>query len=117
MMDSTRHFAKVALKNYVLPETILMVALCTFDTLYTLFCVRAGLAEETNPFLRHTLANSNAAFLLVKGASFLVPLTLLEFIRAHRPKFVEKAMRFGFMAYSTAYFGGSILIVLVKLYR
>ncbi len=117
MKDSATKIFQTILKNHVLPETILMVVLCTFDTLYTLFCVRAGLAEETNPVLRHTLAVSDFAFLLVKGASFLIPLTLLELIRAKRPKFVEQAMRFGFMAYAGCYFGGSVLIVLVKLYR
>jgi len=116
MKDTATTMFQRILRNHVLPETILMVVLCTFDTLYTLFCVRAGLAEETNPVLRHTLAISDFAFLLVKGVSFLLPLSLLELIRAYRPQFVERAMRIGFMAYACFYFGGSVLIVLVKLY-
>ena len=110
------HVASVFGKNYVLPETILMMVLCTFDTLYTLICVRAGLAEETNPFLRNALAKSDFAFLAVKMTSYLVPLIVLEFVRHHHPRFVEKAMRFGFMAYAVAYFGGSVILVLMKLY-
>ena len=117
MKKKVAHVKTIVVHNYVLPETILMMVLCTFDTLYTLVCVRAGLAEETNPILRDALAKSDFAFLAVKMTSYLVPLIVLEFVRHHHPRFVEKAMRFGFMAYALAYFGGSVMLVLLKLYR
>ena len=87
-------------KRFVMPETTLLVALCTWDMLYTLYCVRTGLAREANPALRSSLAHSNSAFLVLKGATFLVPVVALELIRSKRPKFVSLAMRVGFVAYA-----------------
>src|ERR1700677_4709593 len=87
-------------KRFVLPETTLLVALCTWDMLYTLYCVRNGLARETNPALKSSLASSNLTFVLVKAATFLVPVMILEIIRSKRPKLVSVAMRVGFVAYA-----------------
>jgi hypothetical protein len=98
-------------KRFVLPETTLLVTLCTWDMLYTLYCVRAGVAREANPALQRTLAHSNTAFLIVKGATFLVPVVVLEVIRTHRPKLVTFAMRFSFLAYAVIYICGSIALV------
>ena len=88
----------------------MLVALCTFDMLFTLYCVRAGLAKEANPVLQQSLARSDSAFLFIKGASFLVPITILEFIRHRRPSFVVRALRFGFVAYAVIYVVGSIAL-------
>ncbi len=99
------------MRRFVLPETTLMVALCTWDMLYTLYCVRAGLAQEANPALKDSLAHSNVEFLILKGSTFLVPVIVLEVIRSHRPKLVSFAMRFGFIAYAAIYIGGSIALV------
>jgi hypothetical protein len=101
---------RAALRRFVLPETTLMVALCTWDMLYTLYCVRTGLAQEANPALKNSLAHSNVEFLIVKGSTFLVPVIVLEVIRSHRPKLVTFAMRFGFIAYAAIYIGGSIAL-------
>lgn len=111
-MDKHTHEIVTAMaKRFVLPETVLLVALCTWDTLYTLFCVRAGLAREANPALRSSLEHSDTAFLLVKGATFLVPIIVLELIRTKRPKLVTMAMRVGFVAYSVLYIFGSIALM------
>ena len=82
----------------VLKETVLLTLTCTLDAVYTLFAVRVGWATETDPMLALPLQHSDAAFLLVKGASFLVPITALEAIRTSRPKFVPQTMRFGLHA-------------------
>jgi len=97
-------------KRFVLPETVLLVALCTWDMLYTLYCVRTGLAHEENPMLRSSIASSDTAFLIVKGSTFLIPILLLELIRTIRPRFVTFMMRFGFLAYALLYIGGSIAV-------
>ena len=114
MIGMKRHLKEVLValvKRFVLPETTLLVALCTWDMLYTLYCVRAGLAKEANPALKTTLTHSNAEFLIVKGSTFLVPVVVLEVIRSHRPKLVTFAMRFGFIAYAVIYIGGSIALM------
>ena len=98
-------------ERFVLPETTLLVALCTWDMLYTLYCVRAGLAREANPALRNSLAKSNMSFLILKGSTFLVPVVVLEMIRTKRPKLVTFAMRFGFVAYAVIYISGSIALM------
>lgn len=99
------------LKRFVLPETVLLVTLCTWDMLYTLYCVRHGIAKESNPALRSSLHGSNISFILLKGATFLVPVAVLEIIRSIRPKFVTLAMRVGFLAYAVLYIGGSIALL------
>ena len=109
-MDLRRHDVKHALtKRFVLAETILLVTLCTWDTLYTLICVRLGFAHEENPMLKGTIAHSDMAFLLVKGATFLVPVFVLELIRCIRPRLVTNVMRFVFVAYALIYTVGSIV--------
>jgi hypothetical protein len=97
-------------KRFVLPETLLLVSLCTWDMIYTLYCVRLGIAKETNPELKRSLAQSNTAFLLLKGATFLLPVAILEIIRTWRPQLVTLAMRIGFIAYAIIYISGSIAL-------
>ena len=80
-------------KRFVLPETTLLVTLCTWDMLYTLYCVRAGVAREANPALQKTLAHSNTAFLVVKGATFLVPVVVLEVIRTRPSRAANRSNR------------------------
>jgi hypothetical protein len=111
-MGKHNHEIKTAIaKRFVLPETTLLVTLCTWDMLYTLYCVRNGLAREANPALKTSLTNSNMTFILVKGATFLIPVVILELIRSLRPKFVTVAMRVGFVAYALIYIGGSIALL------
>ncbi len=110
MQPRHKELIKTITKRFVLPETILLVTLCTWDMLYTLYCVRTGVAREQNPILKGSLDQSNWAFLLLKGATFLVPIWLLEIIRTIRPKFVTSVMRCGFLAYAAIYIGGSILV-------
>ncbi len=105
-----KEIAGAVTKRFVLPETILLVTLCTWDMLYTLYCVRMGLAREANPEFKRSLAASNAAFLLQKGATFLVPVFILEIIRTWRPQLVTVAMRIGFVAYALIYVSGSIAL-------
>lgn len=109
-MQLGRHDMKHALtKRFVLAETILLVTLCTWDMLYTLICVRLGFAHEENPMLKGTIAHSDIAFLVVKGATFLVPVFVLELIRCIRPRLVTNVMRFVFVAYALIYTLGSLI--------
>ncbi len=96
-------------RRIVMPETVLIVTLCTWDMLYTLYCVRTGLAREQNPVLQASIDHSDARFLIVKGLTFMIPVIFLEILRTLRPKFVTNAMRLGFLAYAVIYIVGSLV--------
>lgn len=76
-----------------------------------MWAVRLGWATETNPMLAATLARSDSAFLLIKGASFILPIAALEFIRAKRPEFVARALRIAIGGYLFLYVLVSLLLV------
>ena len=111
MQHHLKEAISAATKRFVLPETTLLVILCTWDMLFTLYCVRTGLAREANPTLKQSLDHSNFAFLALKGGSFLFPVAVLEIIRSKRPQFVTVAMRIGFLAYAAIYIFGSIALI------
>ena len=105
-----KEIRKALAESHVLPETTLLVCLCTFDMLFTLYCVRVGLAREANPMLKQSLSDSNLHFIFLKAATFLVPVTCLELLRRYRPRFVASALRMAFVGYLAIYLGGSIAL-------
>jgi len=111
MQDHVSEVVHATTKRFVLPETVLLVTLCTWDMLFTLYCVRNGLAREANPALRRSLQHSNLVFIALKASTFLLPVILLEIIRSKRPEFVTLAMRIGFLTYAFIYISGSIALM------
>jgi len=99
-----------ALSQRVTNATTTLVSLCFLDMASTLFAVRMGLATEANPLLAPFLEMSDASFLLVKGASFVIPLTIIELLRAQKPKFTHAILKLGACAYPTVYVVGSLLV-------
>jgi hypothetical protein len=99
-----------ALSRRVTNATVILVSMCFLDMAHTLFAVRMGIAHEANPLLAPFLEMSDAWFLIVKGASFVVPLTIVELLRAQKPKFTQNILNLGACAYPTFYILGSLLV-------
>lgn len=80
-----------------------VAGICLIDLLHTIVLVGTGVAVEANPLLAPIIAHSWLAFALVKAASFMVPLAIIEAIRPLRPHFIRRALRLGAIAYVLVY--------------
>lgn len=98
------------LTRNVFPETVALVAVCVFDMASTLIAVRSGRALEANPVLSASLQNSNAAFIILKTASYLGPLILLELIGRYRPEMTRNAIRACLFGYICLYVIGVVSV-------
>ena len=94
----------------VLPETMLLAAICFADMIQTLIVVRRHMAVEANPMLAAAMDYSPWIFALVKSASFLIPLTAVEVLRPMSPRFVRMALRIGATGYLLLYLVGTLRI-------
>lgn len=90
-------------RRAILPETAVVALIGLLDLAHTIFLVGIGVAVEANPLLAPVIAKSWVLFALVKAASFLIPLTIIESIRPLSPKFIRFALRAGAIAYVTVY--------------
>jgi len=103
----------LAQRRPVLLESSALTLVCTLDMLSTLYLIRAHIAIESNPWMAVLLAHSYAAFLAVKGATFLVPIAILEILRPVRPELVQRALRTCLFGYLAMYLIGSIGLKLI----
>lgn len=102
-----------SLRRPVLRESAALACVCTLDMVSTLYLIRAHIAIESNPWMALPLAHSDAAFLVVKGATYLVPITILELLRPIQPELVPRAMRACLFGYLALYLLGSIGLKLI----
>lgn len=100
-------------KRSLLRESVMLATICTADMLTTLYWVRNGMAVESNPLFVGPLAHSDATFLLLKGASYLVPIAILEALRSVQPEAVVRALRACLIGYVALYALGLIGLSLV----
>lgn len=98
------------IRPVILPETMLLAAICFADMIQTLVVVRQHLAVEANPMLRAAMDYNPWMFALVKCATFLIPLTAVEILRPMSPQFVRFALRLGATAYLLIYLLGTLRI-------
>ncbi|MFM9873488.1 MAG: DUF5658 family protein [Fimbriimonadaceae bacterium] len=103
-------YIRDALSRRVTNATVILVSLCFLDMAHTLFAVRMGIAREANPLMAPFIEMGDASFLLVKGASFVIPLTVVELLRAKKPKFTQAVLNLGAVAYPTVYILGSLVV-------
>ena len=108
MSPDVATLGRLASRRPVLCESALLAAVCTLDMVSTLYLIRTHLAIESNPWMAAPLAHSDAAFLLVKGATFLVPIAVLEILRPIRPELVTRALRACLLGYLALYLLGSV---------
>lgn len=99
-----------ALSKRVTNATVILVSLCFLDMAHTLFAVRMGIAQEANPLLAPFIQTSDLSFLFVKGASFVIPLTIVELLRTKKPQFARTILNFGAFAYPICYIVGTALV-------
>lgn len=99
-----------ARKHAVLPESLILAVLCTLDMISTLYLVRGRMAVEANPLMAPSLAHSDAAFLTLKGLSYMVPIVILELLRSTRGEFVRRALRVCVGGYVVLYIVGSVAV-------
>ncbi len=105
---------RLARRRPVLRESLALASICFLDMATTLYWVRAGMATESNPLMAAPLAHSEALFVAVKLASFLVPIAVLETLRPIRPEGVVKALRVCIAAYVLLYVAGLTALALTK---
>ena len=114
MTQNIRHLGRLARRRSVLPLSVALAIVCTLDMISTLYWVRTGLATESNPLFVGPLAHSDATFLLLKGASYLLPIAILEMVRPLRPEMVVHALRTCLVGYLATYGLGSIGLLLAR---
>ena len=98
----------------VLGESLALAAICTADMVSTLYLVRAHIAVESNALFVGPLAHSDAAFLLLKGLSYVVPIAILEALRSRHPGTVRRALRACIVGYVALYALGSLGLILLR---
>ena len=98
----------------VLRESVALAVLCTADMISTLYWVRTQSAVESNPLFVGPLAHSDAAFLILKGASYLAPIAILEALRPLRPESVVRALRACLVGYVALYALGSLGLEIIR---
>ncbi|MEZ0325476.1 MAG: DUF5658 family protein, partial [Fimbriimonas sp.] len=96
--------------RFVMPETTVLASICLLDTVLTVGLIGVGAAYEANPVFRAALAYGIGGFVLVKLATFMVPLLILEIIRDLCPRFIQASLRVGIIGYLAVYFFGSLLV-------
>ena len=107
-------FGHPAWRRPVLWESLALTAVCTADMVSTLYLVRAHLAVESNALLSGSLSHSDASFLLLKGASYVVPIAILELLRTLRPDVVLRALRACLAGYIALYLLGTLGLLLTR---
>ncbi len=98
------------MRSPVLWESVLLSLLCVVDAFWTVLMCRQGLAKEANPIMAFFLAQSVAAFVAFKLASFLPGILAVEYLKFQNRKFATFAVRFGAIAYLALYVVGDLRV-------
>ncbi len=93
-------------------ESIVLMLICLADMFSTLIFVCTGHAVEHNPIMAACLNRSAALFLVVKTASFVPFIAIIEWYRRRKPVFARLASRTAIVLYLFVYL---ILCVRVNL--
>lgn len=114
MRTDVSSLGRLAWRRPILLESVLLAAVCTLDMISTLYLIRTHLAIESNPLMVGPLEHSDAAFLLIKGATYMVPIMILELLRPVRPDLIQRALRVCLLGYLATYALGSIGLLLMR---
>jgi len=89
---------------YVLPETTLLAVIGCVDLVSTAYLIATNQATEANPLMAGVLHIFGPRGLVAAKALLLaVPLTIAEFARKQRPRFVRNALRVAILLYLGIY--------------
>ena len=84
-------------------ETWIILAIGMADLATTILFIQHNGAEEANPIFRQYWEMGLAAFVGAKIVLLVGPLSILEWARHHRPRFVAWALRSAIVAYVVMY--------------
>src|SRR6185295_10946005 len=84
-------------------ETWVIMAIGLADLTTTILFIKHHGAEEANPLFRKYWEMGLTAFICAKIALLIGPLSVLEWARSRRPKFVSWALRGAIVAYLVMY--------------
>ena len=87
-------------------EGLLVLGIGTADLVTTLWLINAHGAVEGNPLMRFFLIQGIPVFVIAKISLCAAPVTVLEWARQHRPRFVQAALRCAIAIYLFAYLMG-----------
>lgn len=91
---------RAVVSRHVLPETRALAALGLFDLLTSVYVIASHRADEANPLFSALLHRYGPwGFVAGKALLLAVPLAIAEYARAHRPRFVQTALRVGIVMY------------------
>lgn len=84
-------------------ESIVILIICTFDLVSTVWLLAAGLATEANPLMARLMRHSLALFCGVKMGTVFCLVGVTEWYKRYYPAFVRCVMRTAIAVYLTAY--------------
>jgi len=80
-------------------ESYILLGICLFDLLLTIWLVSTHRASEGNPLMAFYLRRGWDSLILVKTLLVVLPLFIAEWGRMHRPTFVRHVLRVAIVAY------------------
>ena len=84
-------------------ETWIIMGIGVADLATTIVFIQQHGAVEANPLFKHYWEMGLIFFIAAKMALLIAPLSLLEWARLHRPRFVSYALRSAIVAYIVMY--------------
>ncbi len=84
-------------------ETWIIMGIGVADLATTIIFIRQHGAVEANPLFKHYWEMGLVFFIAAKMALLVAPLSLLEWARLHKPRFVSYALRCAIVAYIVMY--------------
>lgn len=91
------------MRRLISMESIILSLICLTDMFSTLIMVSMGCAAEQNPLMAACLRHSASTFILIKTASFLPFITVVEWYRRKNPIFARNATRAAIFMYLLTY--------------
>ncbi|MDE2127302.1 MAG: hypothetical protein KGJ62_12000 [Armatimonadetes bacterium] len=85
------------------PESYILVALCLFDLISTLWLIALGHGAEANPVMGFYVRAGLPVFAAMKLLLVFAPVVALEVLRRRRPRFIRLMLRVGIAAYAFCY--------------
>jgi hypothetical protein len=91
------------MRGRISTESLVLCVICLADMLSTLVLASMGSAVEYNPLMAACLRHSPCTFVLVKVASFLPFIVVIEWQRRRNPGFARTASRAAILLYLVTY--------------
>ncbi len=87
----------------MMKESVILIGICLFDLLTTLFLLGNNHATEGNPLMAYYLKGGAGTFVAAKLILLFLPIFIAEWCRQFRPNFVQKMLRGAIIGYVGIY--------------